>query len=231
MKKEKITAIVLAAGQGKRMGGKTAKQYLPLDGRPLLYYTLLAFEKSVVDEMILVTGENDLSFCRTEIVERYGFTKVTQIVAGGKERYHSVYQGLKAAVGADYVLIHDGARPFVTDDIISRTIETVRKEKACAVAMPVKDTIKIVNKEHYVIQTPNRSDVWMMQTPQAFSYDLILHAYEKVLAFEDSTITDDAMVLEKAENVPVKLVEGSYTNIKITTPEDMKIAEIFLKDS
>ena len=168
MKKEKITAIVLAAGQGKRMGGKTAKQYLPLDGRPLLYYTLLAFEKSVVDEMILVTGENDLSFCRTEIVERYGFTKVTQIVAGGKERYHSVYQGLKAAVGADYVLIHDGARPFVTDDIISRTIETVRKEKACAVAMPVKDTIKIVNKDHYAIQTPNRSDVWMMLTPQAF---------------------------------------------------------------
>ncbi|MDD6169412.1 MAG: 2-C-methyl-D-erythritol 4-phosphate cytidylyltransferase [Lachnospiraceae bacterium] len=230
MKKEKVTAIVLAAGQGTRMGGKTAKQYLLLDGRPVLYYALLAFEKSMVDEIILVAGEKDLPFCRTEIVEKYGFSKVTRIVAGGKERYHSVYQGLKAAGGADYVLIHDGARPFVSDDIISRTIEAVKKEKACVVAMPVKDTIKIANEDHYAIETPNRSKVWMIQTPQAFSYDLILHAYEKVLASGDAVITDDAMVLEKAENIPVKLVQGSYTNIKITTPEDMKIAEIFLKD-
>ena len=163
-------------------------------------------------------------------MEKYGFSKVTRIVAGGKERYHSVYQGLKAAGGADYVLIHDGARPFVSDDIISRTIEAVKKEKACVVAMPVKDTIKIANEDHYAIETPNRSKVWMIQTPQAFSYDLILHAYEKVLASGDAVITDDAMVLEKAENIPVKLVQGSYTNIKITTPEDMKIAEIFLKD-
>lgn len=230
MKKEKVTAIVLAAGQGTRMGGKTAKQYLLLDGRPVLYYALLAFEKSMVDEIILVAGEKDLPFCRTEIVEKYGFSKVTRIVAGGKERYHSAYQGLKAAGGADYVLIHDGARPFVSDDIISRTIEAVKKEKACVVAMPVKDTIKIANEDHYAIETPNRSKVWMIQTPQAFSYDLILHAYEKVLASGDAVITDDAMVLEKAENIPVKLVQGSYTNIKITTPEDMKIAEIFLKD-
>lgn len=230
MKKEKVTAIVLAAGQGTRMGGKTAKQYLLLDGRPVLYYALLAFEKSMVDEIILVAGGKDLPFCRTEIVEKYGFSKVTRIVAGGKERYHSVYQGLKAAGGADYVLIHDGARPFVSDDIISRTIEAVKKEKACVVAMPVKDTIKIANEDHYAIETPNRSKVWMIQTPQAFSYDLILHAYEKVLASGDAVITDDAMVLEKAENIPVKLVQGSYTNIKITTPEDMKIAEIFLKD-
>lgn len=230
MKKEKVTAIVLAAGQGTRMGGKTAKQYLLLDGRPVLYYALLAFEKSMVDEIILVAGEKDLPFCRTEIVEKYGFSKVTRIVAGGKERYHSVYQGLKAAGGADYVLIHDGARPFVSDDIISRTIEAVKKEKACVVAMPVKDTIKIANEDHYAIETPNRRKVWMIQTPQAFSYDLILHAYEKVLASGDAVITDDAMVLEKAENIPVKLVQGSYTNIKITTPEDMKIAEIFLKD-
>lgn len=230
MKKEKVTAIVLAAGQGTRMGGKTAKQYLLLDGRPVLYYALLAFEKSMVDEIILVAGEKDFPFCRTEIVEKYGFSKVTRIVAGGKERYHSVYQGLKAAGGADYVLIHDGARPFVSDDIISRTIEAVKKEKACVVAMPVKDTIKIANEDHYAIETPNRSKVWMIQTPQAFSYDLILHAYEKVLASGDAVITDDAMVLEKAENIPVKLVQGSYTNIKITTPEDMKIAEIFLKD-
>ena len=160
MKKEKVTAIVLAAGQGTRMGGKTAKQYLLLDGRPVLYYALLAFEKSMVDEIILVAGEKDLPFCRTEIVEKYGFSKVTRIVAGGKERYHSVYQGLKAAGGADYVLIHDGARPFVSDDIISRTIEAVKKEKACVVAMPVKDTIKIANEDHYAIETPNRSKVF-----------------------------------------------------------------------
>lgn len=230
MKKEKITAIVLAAGQGKRMGGKTAKQYLLLDGRPLLYYALYAFEKSAVDEIILVVKESEIPFCQKDIVEKYGFTKVTQVVSGGRERYHSVYQGLKAAGQTDYVLIHDGARPFLTQDIISRAIEAVKKEKACVVGMPVKDTIKIANADSYATVTPNRKDVWMIQTPQAFSYDIILKAYEKIITLDDDTITDDAMVLEKAEHIPVKLVEGSYCNIKVTTPEDMKIAEVFVKD-
>ena len=227
---KKYTAIVLAAGAGKRMNTKVHKQYLEVAGKPVLYYALKAFEESAVSDIVLVTGAGEEDYCQKQIIKKYGFEKVTAIVTGGKGRYHSVYQGLLAAEGADYVLIHDGARPFVSDDIISRTIEAEKKEKACVVAMPVKDTIKIANEDHYAIETPNRSKVWMIQTPQAFSYDLILHAYEKVLASGDAVITDDAMVLEKAENIPVKLVQGSYTNIKITTPEDMKIAEIFLKD-
>lgn len=231
MKKDKITAIVLAAGQGKRMGTRIAKQYLLLDGKPILYYALFAFEKSAVDEIVLVVKDNEISFCKEEIIKKYGFTKVTKIVAGGEERYHSVYQGLKASSDTDYVLIHDGARPFLSQDMISRTIETVKKEKACVVGMPVKDTIKIANEKLYATVTPNRKDVWMIQTPQAFSYNLILKAYEKIIDSDDDMVTDDAMVLEKAEHIPVKLVEGSYYNIKITTPEDMKIAELFVKDT
>lgn len=229
MGKEKIVAIVLAAGSGKRMQSKIQKQYMLLDGKPLIYYALLAFEKSAVDEVVLVTGEDEITYCQKEIVEKYGFCKVTSITAGGKERYHSVYNGLKTITQADYVLIHDGARPFLTQDMIVRTIETVKREKACVVGMPVKDTIKIADEDLYAAVTPNRKDVWMIQTPQAFSYDLILGAYEKVMASGDDTVTDDAMVLERAEHMPVKLVEGSYQNIKITTPEDMKIAEVFVK--
>ena len=230
MKKEKITALVLAAGSGKRMQSNTAKQYMLLGGKPLVCYALEAFECSPVDEIIMVTGAGETEYCKNEIVNKYGYTKVTQIVAGGKERYHSVYHGLKAIKKTDYVLIHDGARPFVTEEIICRTIDEVKKEKACVVGMPVKDTIKIVAQDGYSSVTPERKNVWMVQTPQAFSYKLILHAYEKVIAAGDDSITDDAMVLEHADHLPVKLVEGSYRNIKITTPEDMKVAELFLKE-
>lgn len=230
MKKEKITALVLAAGSGKRMQSNTAKQYMLLGGKPLVCYALEAFECSLVDEIIMVTGAGETEYCKNEIVKKYGYTKVTQIVAGGKERYHSVYHGLKAIKETDYVLIHDGARPFVTEEIICRTIDEVKKEKACVVGMPVKDTIKIVAQDGYSSVTPERKNVWMVQTPQAFSYKLILHAYEKVIAAGDDSVTDDAMVLEHADHLPVKLVEGSYRNIKITTPEDMKVAELFLKE-
>lgn len=230
MKKGKITALVLAAGSGKRMQSNTAKQYMLLGGKPLVCYALEAFECSPVDEIIMVTGAGETEYCKNEIVNKYGYTKVTQIVAGGKERYHSVYHGLKAIKETDYVLIHDGARPFVTEEIICRTIDEVKKEKACVVGMPVKDTIKIVTQDGYSSVTPERKNVWMVQTPQAFSYKLILHAYEKVIVAGDDSVTDDAMVLEHADHLPVKLVEGSYRNIKITTPEDMKVAELFLKE-
>ena len=230
MEKEKIVALVLAAGTGKRMQSSTAKQYMLLGGKPLVCYALEAFERSPVDEVILVTGEKEIDYCKDDIVRKYGYQKVTRVVAGGKERYHSVYQGLKAIGRADYVLIHDGARPFVTEDIICRSIDTVKKEKACVVGMPVKDTIKIATEDTYASVTPDRRLVWMIQTPQAFSYPEILQAYEKIIADGDDSVTDDAMVLEHAAHMPVKLIEGSYHNIKITTPEDMKIAEMFLKE-
>lgn len=228
---EKFTAIVLSAGKGSRMNSDIHKQYLNLADRPVIVYALDAFEKSRVDEIVLVVGLGEEDYCRTQIVEKYGLKKVKAIVCGGKERYHSVYNGLKAAGNTDYVMIHDGARPFLSDAIISRMMDAVRLKHACVAGMHVKDTIKITNERDEVQMTPDRKNVWMVQTPQAFSYPLICDAYEKMMIQEDTTITDDAMVVEKMCNIPVSLVEGSYTNIKITTPEDMIIAEAILKST
>ena len=229
MEKQKYTAIVLAAGSGKRMNSKVHKQYLIIQDRPVLYYSLKAFEDSAVDEIVLVVGKGEEEFCRKEIVDKYGISKVKAIVEGGKERYHSVFEGLKQTSDADYVLIHDGARPFVNQDIIRRCMQEVQKYQACVVGMPVKDTIKIADEEGYAKQTPDRKNVWMIQTPQTFSYALIYEAYEEMLKTEDAAITDDAMVLERTKGKKSKLIEGSYRNIKITTPEDLLIANVYLQ--
>lgn len=229
MKKQKYSAIVLAAGSGKRMNSKVHKQYLIIQDRPVLYYSLKAFEDSAVDEIVLVVGKGEEKFCRKEIVDKYGISKVKSIVEGGKERYHSVFEGLKQTSDADYVLIHDGARPFVNQDIIRRCMQEVQKYQACVVGMPVKDTIKIADEEGYAKQTPDRKNVWMIQTPQTFSYALIYEAYEEMLKTEDTAITDDAMVLERIKGKKSKLIEGSYRNIKITTPEDLLIADVYLQ--
>ena len=229
MEKQKYTAIVLAAGSGKRMNSKVHKQYLIIQDRPVLYYSLKAFEDSAVDEIVLVVGKGEEKFCRKEIVDKYGISKVKAIVEGGKERYHSVFDGLKQTSDADYVLIHDRARPFVNQDIIRRCMQEVQKYQACVVGMPVKDTIKIADEEGYAKQTPDRKNVWMIQTPQTFSYALIYEAYEEMLKTEDTAITDDAMVLERIKGKKSKLIEGSYRNIKITTPEDLLIANVYLQ--
>ncbi len=224
----KNVAIVLAAGQGKRMNSKVQKQFLLIKEKPVLYYTLNAFETStLITDIILVTGKDEIEYCQKEIVDKYGFEKVRKIVAGGKERYHSVHNGIQAIDEADYVFIHDGARPFVDGDIIERVCAAVKEHKACVVGMPVKDTIKIADEEGFAAQTPDRRKVWQVQTPQTFEYHLIREAYEKLLADEPEGITDDAMVVETMTNHKVKLVEGSYRNIKITTPEDLDIATIF----
>ena len=229
MEKQKYAAIVLAAGSGKRMNSKVHKQYLIIQDRPVLYYSLKAFEDSAVDEIVLVVGKGEEEFCRKEIVDKYGISKVRAIVEGGKERYHSVFEGLKQTSDADYVLIHDGARPFVNQDIIRRCMQEVQKYQACVVGMPVKDTIKIADEEGYAKQTPDRKNVWMIQTPQTFSYALIYEAYEEMLKTEDTAITDDAMVLERIKGKKSKLIEGIYRNIKITTPEDLLIANVYLQ--
>ena len=229
MEKQKYAAIVLAAGSGKRMNSQVHKQYLIIQDRPVLYYSLKAFEDSAVDEIVLVVGKGEEKFCRKEIVDKYGISKVKAIVEGGKERYHSVFEGLKQTSDADYVLIHDGARPFVNQEIIRRCMQEVQKYQACVVGMPVKDTIKIADEEGYAKQTPDRKNVWMIQTPQTFSYALIYEAYEEMLKTEDTAITDDAMVLERIKGKKSKLIEGSYRNIKITTPEDLLIANVYLQ--
>ena len=228
MNKEKCTAIVLAAGKGTRMGTKIHKQYLEICGRPVLYYALNAFENSeIIDDIILVTGADEIEYCQNEIVNKYEISKVHHIVAGGKERYNSVYNGLKL-VDEGYVFIHDGARPFVDGDSIKRAYEMVQTEKACVVAMPAKDTIKISDENGYVKSTPDRSTVWMVQTPQVFSANLIKEAYEKIMATDCKGVTDDAMVVEQTMNHKVKFSKGSYMNIKITTPEDLEIGEVFI---
>ena len=224
----KNVAIVLAAGQGKRMNSKVQKQFLLIKEKPILYYTLCAFENSeIITDVILVTGKDEIEYCQKEIVEKYGFEKVRKIVAGGKERYHSVHHGIQSIDEAEYVFIHDGARPFVNSEIIARAYETVVAHKACVVGMPVKDTIKIADEDGFAAQTPDRKKVWQVQTPQTFEYHLIKEAYEKLMIEEPEGITDDAMVVETMTNYKVKLVEGSYRNIKITTPEDLDIATIF----
>ncbi len=228
----KNVAIVLAAGQGKRMKSKVQKQYLLIKEKPVLYYTLSAFEASpVINEIILVTGKDEIEYCRKELVEKYGFAKVNKIVAGGKERYHSVYNGIQSIETADYVFIHDGARPFVDQKIIERAYMAVQQHGACVIGMPVKDTIKLADENGFAAQTPDRKKVWQIQTPQTFEYHLIKEAYEKLMIEEPEGITDDAMVVESMTSHKVKLVEGSYQNIKITTPEDLEIAEVFTKKS
>ncbi len=225
---EKYTAIVLAGGSGKRMGLSVKKQYIEICNKPLLYYSVHAFEKSDVDEIVLVVTPGDENYVKKEIVEKYGFKKVSAIVPGGKERYNSVYEGLKVTRG-DYVLIHDGARAFVTKEIIRRAMDGAKEYGACVVGMPVKDTIKVADGDGYVKDTPERSSLWMVQTPQAFSYPLVKDAYEKVLAKDATGVTDDAMVVELATDQKVKLIEGSYDNIKVTTIDDLDVAENILK--
>lgn len=227
----KITAIVLAAGQGKRMNSQVAKQFLNLLGKPVLYYSLKAFEESSIENIILVTGCGQVEYCRDSIVKKYHFSKVSDIIEGGKERYDSVYMGLNSIVAADYVLIHDGARPFLSVELIESIIEHVMTDRACIAGIPVKETIKVVNSESIITSTPNRDTLWAAQTPQAFEYTLIKKAYDLLYADEDKNrtgITDDAMVYENYLKLPVKMVYGDYNNLKITTPEDLYLAEEIL---
>ena len=226
----KNTAIVLAAGQGKRMHSKIQKQFLEIQGHPVLYYSLRCFQDSpLIHEIILVTGEESVSYCKEEIVKKYGFSKVRKVTAGGKERYDSVYAGLLCCQDTDYVYIHDGARPFITEEMVQRGYEAVKRTNACVMGMPSKDTVKLADSSGYIKETPDRKIVWNIQTPQIFSYDLIRGAYESIRKKDMSNVTDDAMVVEQETGTKILLVEGSYQNIKITTPEDLAVAEAFLR--
>ena len=233
-KREGYAAIVLCAGRGSRMKSDIPKQYMDLDGYPVIYYSLMAFEKSDVESVVLVTGKDDVEYCRKEIVDKYNFSKVKSIVSGGIERYDSVFEGLKQIQEVDYVLIHDGARPLLSIDIINRCCDGVKKYKACVAAVPAKDTIRIVDETGFTKSTPERKYMWQIQTPQAFSYKLLFDSYKQLYSDIDAkknvpTITDDAMVMEYAAGIKAKMIEGSYENIKITTPEDIIVAKSFLK--
>ncbi len=233
----KTVAIVLSAGRGKRMNTKTPKQYMELCGKPLISYCLRTFEESFIDEVVLVCGTGEEEFCRREIVIKYGFSKVVKIVPGGRERYHSVYNGLMAANGCDYVFIHDGDRPFVSQHVLERCLHYVEKYRASVAAVKAKDTVKVENGDGFIASTPERELLWMVQTPQVFEFHLIRDAYEKLISQEERLksagvkVTDDTFVAKMFADVDAKLVESSYDNIKITTPEDMVFAEAIAKKS
>lgn len=227
---KKINAIILSAGKGKRMNSDISKQYLEINDKPIIYYTLKTFEESNVDEIIIVVGKGDVEYVKKEIIDKYNISKITNIVEGGEERYDSVINGLEDLNDEDLVLIHDGARPLIKIEEINRIIEEVKTSGACIAGMPSKDTIKIVNKEGEVVSTPERKNVWQIQTPQAFDVEIIKLAYKKMREADDKTITDDAMVIEKYTDAKIKVIETSYENIKVTTPEDLIFVEKIIEN-
>lgn len=232
MMRKRSCGIIVAGGRGSRMGTSTPKQYLEVNGKPLVWYALRAFEESPVDEVVLVVPEDSMEYCRKEIVEAGGFQKVRHIVAGGAERYDSVYAGLCALrdPGCELVAIHDGARPMVTPELICRSFEAAEKYGACVAAVPVKDTVKLADENGFAERTLPRELLWAIQTPQTFRYDLCLRAYDQMMeeGADRHGITDDAMVVERFTDTRVRLLMGDYKNLKVTTPEDLPAAERYL---
>lgn len=226
-----VSVIVAAAGMSNRMGSKINKQFLAIDNKPILAHTLEKFENcKYIDEIIVVSKEEEIDYCRREIVNKYGIKKVRSIVRGGKERQDSIYNGILALdENSDIVLTHDGARPFVKEEHIVNGIKGVIEYGACVIGVPVKDTMKVVREgTQDVHHTPNRSLVWAAQTPQCFFTSILKEGYE--YAKEEGIIgTDDSSLVEK-KGYPIKMIMGSYDNIKITTPEDLIIGESFLRD-
>ncbi|MDA0692263.1 MAG: 2-C-methyl-D-erythritol 4-phosphate cytidylyltransferase [Nitrospinae bacterium] len=222
----KISAIIPAAGQGTRMGSAIPKQFLLLQGKPILHHTLRAFEASgQVDSVILVVPEKDSAAAKKEWL--LGYDIVKKIVVGGKERQDSVYNGFQALdADTDVVLVHDGVRPFVTGDMILRAIEAAKNFGAAITAIPVNDTIKLADADGFVEKTVDRSGLWRVQTPQAFQYAVLNEAFQK--AVQDSYYgTDEGSLLEYAGK-KVKIIEGSEMNIKITRQEDLILGEAIL---
>ena len=223
-----ISAIILAGGRGKRMGADVSKQFIHINDKPLIYYTLKRFIScDLIDKVVLVLPKNEIEYCKKEILNKYSL-KVDYIVEGGAERQDSVYNGLKVLSNTDIVLIHDGARPFVSESMIKNGIDNARKHGAAAPGVMPKDTIKVKDDESFSVDTPDRSTLVSVQTPQVFNYDLIMRCHESVRS-EGKIVTDDTMVVELYGN-KVYLYDGEYTNIKVTTPEDLIIAQYLAKD-
>ena len=224
----KVTAIIVAAGSGKRMNSDTKKQFMEINDKPLLYYSVRAFEESEVDDIVLVVPEEDIDYVKSEIVEKYGFNKVKAVTTGGITRTKSVEHGLLLALDAGHVLIHDGARPLITDTLINRVIDAVKTERAILVAVPAKETI-YSTEDGMVSASLKRDRLYIAQTPQAFDTVLIKEAYNLA---EKSAVkgpaTDDVTFVYNYLGVKAKIIEGDYKNIKVTTPEDIEVAKALL---
>lgn len=226
----RLTSVVIAAaGKGTRMGLETNKQYLELQGKPVLAVTIQRFEDCIsIDEIIVVANETEVEFCRKNVTDRYGFKKVKVVTSGGATRQQSVYNGLcHVSTGCGIVLIHDGARPFIDAHNIEACIDAAQQYGAAVVAVPAKDTIKRADRSGFVEETVDRSNLWYIQTPQAFQYDLIMDAHTRA-AQDGFDGTDDAVLAERIGR-KVRLVAGSYNNIKITVREDLIMAEFMAR--
>ena len=223
------SVVIVSAGRGSRMKADINKQFLKLQNKEVIAHTIDKFYNNEnIGEIIVVVREDEAEFFKINIIEKYGYKNI-KIAFGGSERQDSVYNGLKMVdENCKIVLIHDGARPFVNNETIDSAIESAKENKCVIVGVPVKDTIKVIHENNNVCDTPDRSTLWSIQTPQVFDYSLIMKAHEK--AREDNYYgTDDSMLMEYFGQ-KVKVVEGSYNNIKITTPEDLKIGEEILRD-
>jgi 2-C-methyl-D-erythritol 4-phosphate cytidylyltransferase len=227
---DRTVAVIPAAGMGIRMGAARAKQFIELDGVPLLAWTLAPFQRSgAVDALIVVAPAEEVEYCDREIVNRFGLNKVRGVVAGGPRRQDSVRQGILASRGEyGLVLIHDGVRPMIDEILIDRMVSQARQWGPVVSGLRAKETIKEVDEDRLVVKTYDRNQVWLIQTPQVFPYPVIWEAHER--AFQEGwESTDDGALVEKM-GVSVRVVEGSERNIKITTPNDLLLAHLFLKD-
>ncbi|MGL5652837.1 MAG: 2-C-methyl-D-erythritol 4-phosphate cytidylyltransferase [Paraclostridium sp.] len=221
--------VIVAAGTGSRMKKDINKQFIKLENKEIVAHTIDKFYNSEnIDDIVVVIREDEEEYFNKNIKEKYGFTNI-KVAHGGNERQDSVFNGIKMLKKeCEVVLIHDGARPFVTDDIIKRSINEANEHNAIVVGVKVKDTIKVVSDNGNIVDTPNRSYLWAVQTPQVFKYDIITKAYED--AYNNNYYgTDDAMLVERI-GYNVKMIEGSYNNIKITTQEDLEFGEQILKN-
>lgn len=227
-----ISVVIPAAGHGKRMKTGVSKQYIEIDGMPILAITVSKFQKAdFIDEIVLAVGEEEIGYVEKYIKERYGFDKIKKIVVGGKERQDSVFEGLKAVSNeTDIIMIHDAVRPLIKEKDILRIVEETIRHDACVLGVRVKDTIKEVDDNKNVVTTPNRSRLFAIQTPQAFKKSLIYDAYLQGIENEFEA-TDDAMLVEKYSKTQVRVVEGSYDNIKITTPEDLILLKEYISSN
>jgi len=224
----KVVALIAAAGFGKRMNAKISKLFIPIFGKPILAYTIEKFEQCNFIEKIYLIVNQEEDFYSKDIILKYNFSKVQELIAGGETRQDSVYNGLKVLdPDTDIVAIHDGARPLIEETIIQESIEAAQEFGAAIAAIPLKDTVKRSGKDFFINETLNRQEIWRAQTPQTFKYSIILSAYHQ--AYKDKFFaTDDAAIVERY-GYKVKMIIGSEENIKITTPFDIIIAENFLK--
>lgn len=226
----KVTALVVAAGESTRFGNKTKKQFYRIAGKPILVHALMALNHSrIIARIVLVVPEKDINEVNRNIIEKYQLRKITDIVPGGKDRSDSVWNGLQAIYNSDLVLIHDGVRPFITEQMIRDTVHTAQKSGAAIMATKITDTIKFAESDLIIKKTVPRDNLWGVQTPQVFKFSLLFTAYQQARK-KKIKVTDDAGILEYF-GIPVTLVPGSITNIKITTKQDINIAEAILKQS